>query len=146
MHWRSNCLLHQNNHLEECPQPPYSELCDILMFWLKCFRVIVSEWVSMKWKLRKLLMFIIKLLKRVCRNPEFMQKNFNSLINMVFISVVAEKKSFYSDSWTRCLSLAEQIPLDGTRSFQIHIFKFDANSVSFICDGHNYECHCWYYW
>ena len=37
-----------------------------------------------------------------------------------------------------CLSLAEQIPLDGTRSFQIYIFKSDSNSVSFIRgDGHN---------
>jgi len=45
-----------------------------------------------------------------------------------------------------CISLAEQIPLDGTRSCQIHIFKFDSNSVSFICDGHSCECHCWYYW
>jgi len=37
-----------------------------------------------------------------------------------------------------CASLAEQIPLDGTRSFQIHIFKFYSNSVSFVCeDGHN---------
>jgi len=46
----------------------------------------------MKWKIHKPLMFIIKLLKRVCRNPEFMQKSFNLLINKVFISVVAKKK------------------------------------------------------